>query len=76
MSELKDKRRYTEVVAAVETHIQYLREDTKDIKDHLDKLNSTATKHDRRITRLEVIVAICILGGGGITGILKLAGIF
>ena len=76
MDNLKDKRRYTEVLAGVEVALQYQNKHLENIDKKLEKQNSKLSKQDRRITRLEVVIAICLFGGGGITGALKLAGLF
>jgi len=55
MEEKQKPRRYTEVVASLETHIIYIGNHLKNIDSHLEKQNSSIDKHGNRLTALETI---------------------
>jgi len=55
MEEKQKPRRYTEVVASLETHIVYINNHLKNIDSHMEKQNSSIDKHGNRLTALETI---------------------
>ncbi len=55
MEEKRKPRRYTEVVASLETHIVYISNHLKNIDSHMEKQNTSIDKHGNRLTALETI---------------------
>ena len=53
MPEKQKPRRYTEVVASLETHIVYISTHLQNIDAHLERQNSNIDKHGNRLTSLE-----------------------
>ena len=80
---MAEKRKYTEVLASIETHIQYISNHLANIDSHLEKQNTRLGNHDILITRNSTNIKwliksmIFLFGGSGATaGILKLLGIY
>ncbi len=48
---MTEKRKYTEVVASIETHILYMGRDIKAIKEHIGEMNDHEGEQDVRITK-------------------------
>ncbi len=60
------KPTYTETLASVNTHIEYIREHLGNIDDHLGKLNDSRADHDNRITRNTTLIWLVLKIAGGV----------
>ena len=61
-----------ERIAAIETHVTYIREGIDEIREALAGHNGVLLNHDRRITRLSTMQKLLFgmfFGGGGLSGI-------
>ena len=85
MEENKKHRSYTDVVASLETHISYIREDIAGIHEHLKLQNGSEMRQDIRIAKntdriglaWKIWVGIPIILIGGIISLgLKLLGVY
>ncbi len=63
---MAEKRKYTEVVASIETHILYMSKDIKSIKEHLGELNNHVGTQDVRITKNTSNISWLMRIGGGL----------
>ena len=78
---MTDKRKYTDVVVALEVHIGHISNHLQNIDKHLERQNNKLTEQDRRVTRnttniawlIRILVGAGIISGGGI-GIAKFLG--
>ncbi len=81
MYAMTDKRKYTDVVVALEVHIGHISNHLQNIDKHLERQNNKLTEQDRRVTRnttniawlIRILVGAGIISGGGI-GIAKFLG--
>ncbi|KKN03431.1 hypothetical protein LCGC14_1107820 [marine sediment metagenome] len=60
------KPTYTETLASVNTHIEYIREHLGNIDDHLGKLNDSRIDHEARITNNSTRISLFLKITGGV----------
>ena len=71
---MTDKRKYTEVLASLEVHFQYINNHLGNIDKHLDRLNNRVRETEDKTTKnttnikwlIRILIGAGIISGGGI----------
>ena len=63
---MSDKRKYTDVVSNIETHIIYINSHLQNIDTHLERINDTNLKQEVKIVRNKDRISLGYRMGGGL----------
>ena len=70
---MTEKRKYTEVLASIETHITYINTHLRNLDGHLEKINTTNLAQEVKILRNKDRIGLIYKIGGGLITILVTA---
>jgi len=81
---MTEKRRYTDIVASLETHIIYIQTHLRNIDAHLEKLNTQENRQNVAIAKNSVRIGLLwkigsgllALTAGAIATLLKIMGVY